>query len=359
MELLRSDINMKQVYMADVGDGLCMAINTVFGKTFQIDCGSSDGSNIALDGFDRINYPFGPDVFCLSHFHNDHYNGLLQASINPQRFPKLHIKEVYYPRIPEFREQKEFYESLYAMNLRLFGYETGVMAYDFLRTISRINGIPFDYRPLSKGESIDVDGSLFRVLWPPEKIDSRTLGRIEKALKDFRKALDIDPEMKRLYNYVIEEGVFEEYLKEGGRKEPTEYEPVRREKQKELPEEVFNANKSLRQAANDFSLALSEDNRFLFLGDLESHELKKVIADLTSASQKRFYVLIAPHHGTHWHNYLNKINCIYSLSSTGKKLASHMKSNYKSISRMPFCTYTNGDLIVPVLPTWLRFPAWI
>lgn len=352
-------MSMKQVYVADVGDGLCMAINTVFGKTFQIDCGSSDGSNIALDGFDRINYPFGPDIFCLSHFHYDHYNGLLQASINPQRFPKLHIKEVYYPRIPEFKERKEFFEALYAMNLRLFGYETGVMAYDLLETISKINGISFDYRPLSKGESIDVDGSMFKVLWPPEKIDSKTLGRIEKALKDFRKALDIDPEMRRLYDYVIEEGVFEEYLKEEGRKEPTEYESVRRGKQRELPEDVLNANKSLRRAANDFSLALSEDNRFLFLGDLESHELKKVITNLVSEGKKRFYVLIAPHHGTHWHRSLKKINCVYSLSSTGKKLVSYVNSNYKSISKMPFCTYTNGDLVVPVFSSWRRFPPWI
>lgn len=342
--------------MADVGDGLCMTINTIFGKTFQIDCGTSNGSNIALDGFNRINFPFGPEIFCLSHFHKDHYNGLLQASINPRRFPKLHIKEVYYPRIPEFTEQKEFFESLYAMNLRLFGYETGVMAYDMLKTISKINGISFNYRPLSKGEVIDVDGSMFKVLWPPKNIGSKTLSKIEKALKDFRKALDIDPEMKRLYNYVKEEGVFEEYLKEEGRKEPTEYEPVRREKQRELPEETLNANKSLRRAANDFSLALSEDNRFLFLGDLENYELKQVIANLVSEGKKRFYVLITPHHGTHWHRNLNKINCIYSLSSTGRILISYLNSNYKNISKMPFCTYTNGDLLVPFSSPCRGFP---
>jgi len=350
---------MKQVYMADVGDGLCMTINTIFGKTLQIDCGSSNGSNIALDGFNRINFPFGPEIFCLSHFHKDHYNGLLQASINPQTFPKLHIKEVYYPRIPKFSERREFFESLNAMNLRLFGYETGIMAYDMLKTISRINGIPFNYRPLSKDEIIDVGGSMFNVLWPPRNISINTLSKVKKALKDFRKALEVDPEMRRLYNYVKEEGVFEKFLNEEGRKEPTEYELVRREEKRELPQEAINANKSLRRAANDFSLAFYEDNRFLFLGDLENYELKQIIADLVSDGKRRFYVLVTPHHGTHWNRKLNKINCVYSLSSTGERLISYFNSNYKSISNMSFCTFTNGDLKVPFSSNCQGFPWWI
>ena len=207
---------MKQTYVADVGDGLCIVIYTIFGKTFQIDCGSQEGSNIALNGFDRLNSPFGPDVFCLSHFHEDHYNGLLQASTNPQRFPKLHIREVYYPRIPEFRERQEFLEALFAMNLRLFGDETGVMAYDLLRTIERINGVQFHHRPLSKDDIIDINGSSFQVLWPPEKILDKTLARMRRALKDFRKALKDDQEMRRLYEHVVEEGLFKEYLREEG-----------------------------------------------------------------------------------------------------------------------------------------------
>ena len=255
---------MRQTCVADVGDGLCMAIHTIFGKTVQIDCGSQDGSNIALNGFDRIYHAlFGPDAFCLSHFHVDHYNGLLQASTNPQRFPKLQIKEVYYSRIPEFRERREFLEALFAMNLRLFGDETGVMAYDLLETIERINGVEFYHRPVSKDDVIDVNGSSFQVLWPPEEILDKTLARIRRALKNFRKALKDDQEMRRLYEHVREEGLFKEYLREEGTKEPREYELIRQEKRRELPEVVVKANESLRCAANDLSLALSEDNRLL------------------------------------------------------------------------------------------------
>lgn len=343
----RGDITMRQIYVADVGDGLCIAIHTIFGKTIQIDCGSHDGSNVALNGFDRIyRLLFSPDVFCLSHFHADHYNGLLQASTLKDH-PRLQIKEVYYPKIPEFSERQEFLEALFAVNLRLFGDETGVMAYDFLRTIEGINGVRFHHRPLSKDDIIDINGSSFRVLWPPEEILGKTLARIRRALKDFRKALEDDQEMRRLYEHVKKEGFFKEYLTEGGRREPKEYELMRREKRRQLPDIVVRANKSLRCAANDLSLALSEDNRLLFLGDVNSHEIRQIIEDLTLKGRKRFYVFITPHHGTHWHSRLRKISCIYSVSSTGKRLISNVNPGYKSISTISLCTHANGDLVIP------------
>ena len=101
-----------------------------------------------------------PDTFILSHFHVDHYNRLLYASQHSSLrcFP---IKEVYYPRIPEFKERGKFIVALFTMNLRIFGSETGVMEYDFLETIFKINGkMDFKYRPVSKGDIINIHGSI-------------------------------------------------------------------------------------------------------------------------------------------------------------------------------------------------------
>jgi len=244
---------------------------------------------------------------------------------------------------------------LLAMNLRVFGSETGVMEYDFLRAISKINRNPFRYKPLSKGDIIDISGSAFEVLWPPRVIeDNTTLSVIERALKDFEEAMKEDRTTKQLYDRVREEGIFREYLEEQGEK--SEFEEYNERdinaeyERRELPEVVKNANKSLREAANHLSLALFEDNRLLFLGDTENFEIKQIVDDLKSKGRKNFYIFITPHHGTHWDNSLQEIKCIYSITSIGSKLCSKMMPNFKEISKMSLATHINGDIMIPLYP---------
>jgi len=73
---------MRGIYVADVGDGLCMAVRTLFGEIIHIDCGSQQGSKTAFEGIMRIynhfykHSVFKHSVFILSHFHIDHYRGL-------------------------------------------------------------------------------------------------------------------------------------------------------------------------------------------------------------------------------------------------------------------------------------------
>lgn len=147
---------MNSIYVSDVGDGLCFAGHTIFGKTIQFDCGSSNkisGGKMAFDGLQRIikNY-HNPEVFILSHFHIDHYNGLLYASDKNQKTRPLQIKEVYFPRLPEFKEKEQFLLCLFTINARVFGHESGIMEYDFLQTLKRINSVSFKARRVSRGE---------------------------------------------------------------------------------------------------------------------------------------------------------------------------------------------------------------
>ena len=339
---------MKEVFVADVGDGLCMAINTISNETIQIDWGSQQGGRIAFEKGLHIR----PDIFILSHFHVDHYNGLLYASINStNRWNK--IREVYYPRIPDFEGKEEFMVSLLTINLRIFGSDTGVMEYDFLKAISRINMVNFKYKPLSKGDIININGSVFEVLWPPAKIeDNRALTVIKRALEDFKKALEEDEKMRQLYERVKKEGVFETYLKKGKKEVKdlnSSYTNVNKEKEK-LPKVVEKANQSLKKAANHLSLALFEDNRFLFLGDTENFEIRQIFNDLKSQGRKNFYVLITPHHGTHWDDSLREIKCIYSISSNGNKLCPKIKTHFKEISKRSLTTYINGDIMITTFP---------
>jgi len=357
---------MRAMYVADVGDGLCMALRSSFGETIQIDCGSQQGSHVALHGLMKFYDHFsGPDIFMLSHFHLDHYNGLLLASRS--HFPKAwEIKEVYYPKIPEFREKEEFMSCLFTMNLRLYSSDTGIMEYDLLDAVLKINKKPFRYKPVSKGDVINIGGTSFEVLWPPAVIDKKgTLTVIQRAINDFYQAMEVDKKTKELYQRVKEEGLFGKYLEEeqrsySGERDNTEELVNNDYKEKKLPDVVKKANNSLRKAANHLSLALFGDNGVLFLGDLENFEIRKVVNYLESVGKKRFYVFVTPHHGTHWDNCLKKIDCIYSITSNGSKLHSHIKRGFKDISRMSFATYVNGDIVVPpFLPTRShRFYPW-
>jgi ribonuclease BN (tRNA processing enzyme) len=347
------------MYVADVGDGLCMALRSSFGETIQIDCGSQQGSHVALHGLMKFyNHFSSPDIFMLSHFHLDHYNGLMLAS-SMGYFPiPWEIKEVYYPKIPKFRERDEFTLCLFTMNLRVFGSETGIMQYDFLKTIFRINRKSFSYKSVSKGDLINIGGTSFEVLWPPAVIDEEgTLPVVRQAIIDFNIAMEADEKIKELYHRVEKEELFRGYFEEGQRSYSEERDDpsklVNNEyKEKKLPDVVKKANDSLRKAANHLSLALFGDNGVLFLGDLENFEIKEVVNYLESVGKKRFYVFVTPHHGTYWDNCLKKIDCIYSITSNGSKLHSHIKRGFKDISRMSFATYVNGDIVVPpFLPT--------
>lgn len=365
---------MRSMYVSDVGDGLCMAIDTFFGKTIQIDCGSKQGSEVALRGLMNLyNRFYNPDVFMLFHFHKDHYNGLMFASSKSSFSYTWGIKEVYYPKIPNFPKKDKFMTCLFTMNLRSFGSETGIMEYDFLKAIFRINrGRPFKYKPLSKGDVINIGETSYEVLWSPTEIDEKedTSGVIKKAINDFNKAMEEDKRLNELYERVKSEGLFRRYFEEGLQKYPKENDNERENthvsmnseyKEKELPAVVKNANKSLRKAANHLSLALLGGDGLLFLGDLESQEIKKVIGDLITAGKKKFYTLVTPHHGTHWDNSLKNIKCIYSITSNGRRLCSHIKPEFKGISRKSFATYFNGDIAIPqsLSKTFHRFyPRW-
>ncbi|MBT9168902.1 MAG: hypothetical protein DDT19_02253 [Syntrophomonadaceae bacterium] len=108
---------MRAVRVSDVGDGLCVSVGSLFGDTLQIDCGSQQGSSVAAHGLIKtFDYFHGPDVFILSHFHIDHYNGLLYASVHRPPYTPWQIREVYFPRIPDFPEKEKFMNFLFAMN---------------------------------------------------------------------------------------------------------------------------------------------------------------------------------------------------------------------------------------------------
>lgn len=344
---------MRCVYVTDVGNGLCMALCTASNKVIQIDCGSRQfDEKIAFDGLEKIiKQYFSPDIFILSHFHIDHYCGISYAnSLNPLSL-YLDIKKVYYPRIPDFKEKEDFLCCMFAMNARVFGGETGVMEYDFLNSLRKINHSDFEYESVSQGETLKINGTSFEILWPPQLIYNKTLRVVEQAIKSFKKACEEDKETKRLYEQVKEDGIFREYLVNDVNKMYKYRENIRiddQQKRKELPEVVQEANRLLRSAANHLSLAFFEDDKLLFLGDTEAFEIKRIVEYLGKKGEKDFSVLITPHHGTHWHKTLKTIKCDYAIASNGASMCFGMRTEFKEISEHCLATFVNGDIMIPI-----------
>lgn len=251
------------------------------------------------------------------------------------------------------------------MNHLLLGDTTGSMEADFLSLLSTINNNSFKYKSVAAGDVIEISGSHFSVLWSPRLLDNKsTLAVVKNAISDFDEALEKDQITRRVYDSLGERDIVSSYLRKnehdfmaGAEGRGSDWSLTLPEKRK-LPDAVIRANKSLRKAANHISLAFYEDNRILFMGDLESHEIKRVVADLKKNDRTHFLALITPHHGTRWHTSLGDIRCRWAISSIGKGLFKKARSEYKTISDECLLTYVNGDIGIPNPQFWHYPPMW-
>lgn len=349
---------MISVYVPEVGDGLAAGIRTIGDRKIQIDCGSQQRPDEAFEkGLCRID----PDVFILSHFHFDHYNGLLQWRRH-RPWPHPTIQQVLFPRMPEFPQRTEFMSCMLAMAHWVMGDTTGSMEADFLGVLSKINFRSFTYRALSLGDTVRIGSSRFEVLWPPRIVeDDGTLKVIRTAISDFENAAKEDESLRRIREKIGERGEIHLYFgtddgaeRSGRGEEGRERDnPPFPDGQRQFPKSLSKANDSLRRAANHLSLAFHQDNRLLFMGDLESHEIVKVVHHLLREDRDHFVVTIAPHHGTHWHRELGRLHSRWVMSSVGEGLFRHVSPEFKSMCDSHLVTHLNGDIEVP-----LHFAPW-
>ncbi|KFN39073.1 MAG: hypothetical protein JU82_08535 [Sulfuricurvum sp. MLSB] len=358
------------VCMHDVGNGLNLFVN----HKMMIDFGG-DIDKISNYHYHRCCrcYPVHHiETFVLSHFHEDHYNGLF--FLNHSLF---NLKQVYYPGIPTIIDKNgknigiTFFSYLMAMNHYItLGTSSGSAAADLIEQLRQVSTTAFQYAPLFKGDTFNHNGTKYEVLWPPRiiNIKSHTNGKtldsedkviitkIKKAIGAFEKAKVEHPELDELAEK-YSKAITEKYKHENPTheekynypnanmnstdikldKEPFTNEPTG---VSELPPLVKTANDALRTAANDLSLAFkSENNKILFLGDLETNQINRVCQSL---SRKQFDVFITPHHGTHKGGGMKLLSIKIALSSVGSLYKGYVKNpDLKHITNK-LDTYNDG-----------------
>lgn len=322
---------MTQLRLKNVGDGLLLNFYCDTLKELNVDC----GGNINLDKF----YSFYGD-FLLSHFHADHYNGISKYG---HKYVWC-LENFYYPAMPKFKDSIKFQNSLLAMNYRICLNES--IQGSILSIIKSLNRQKVNFSTLSKGDFFITGGRKYEVLWPPKELENgdAIVATVRRAIDDFEKARKVDRVLDDFYTQVQEKNddSFFQY-KEFAQSPPRIME---QKTLSQLPELVQKANKSLRDAANRLSIAFRQDDNVLFLGDLESDEIKKVVSALFENNNYNYDILISAHHGTHWHTELKKIKWNICLASVGMKLKRHIKEGYKKNDTRFFRTDELGDITI-------------
>ena len=339
-----------------VGHGLCLSLipSKDSQKRIQIDCGGGikGGAELALNRLTQ----FSPSDLFISHFHKDHYNAITKEGPKEKY---LSVESLYFPIIPRFERDdsqvidnsQKFLAQILAMNCRLLDDTTDFVELSIIDSLKRLNKGEFKSIPLFAGMRVSLGGCekeiRIEILWPPEYLKHKgTIAEIRNAMDAFEKACKTDRRLNELYAQAVVHASHFQKAQENS-PAPVDQEsqdnqqsgnvrgPLKDARHAKIPSETKEANEKLRKAANRLSLCFRIENEFLFLGDLENADIKRVIKTIAKNTDKAisFTSMITPHHGTHWHDCLRKLKVKYAVSSLGNGDRRYFKENhYKSIA---------------------------
>lgn len=307
---------MTKLLLRDVGDGLNLFIKNSGSYDLTVDFGGDKN----LECYHCFN-----ENFLLTHFHADHYNGILKCN---ELHSCWHLDKFYHPVMPSFSDDKVFFMSLLALNIRISNNHP--IQSTIFSLVRKLNRKPLEFIPVAKGDIIICGRRKYEILWPPTELkEKETLKVINTAIRDFEKAKEEDETLRRIY-----ERIYERYSNSNlNELSENDYDDnlSQNENTHDFPEIIKRANDSLRKAANRLSVAFRQDDNILFLGDLEEKEIDTVVSNLDEESNNIYDIIISAHHGTHWGDSLYMLEADICLASIGDTLQKHIAYEYIDI----------------------------
>ena len=283
-----------------------------------MDCGSQQGGRHAAtrwreavrpgDWFERE-----PSAICVTHYHTDHYNGLVWAARAPS-FPRLRgFDTLLHPATPT-PQTRDLLRATLAFRAYVAGFQGLPMELDLWRRIARLNDVgPVARRALVQGDSLDVAGVHLEIAWPPPTLGPEVTERVQDALATFHDLMESPSRepLRELYRRSEEVGLEPEEViepTEPSVEDETSPEPeLSAEDVLDADPELKKVNDRLRRAANHLSLAFVADGRVLCLGDLDGRPLAAAVEYVVAVLGMDFDVIVPPHHGTQWHPTMDKL----------------------------------------------------
>lgn len=359
------------IVVNDVGDANCNWISN-FDETMMIDFGGNWGKESGGNHSSQKNslekqLRFS-DAFLLSHYHEDHYNMLLDLHSSM----KTQLKNFYFPFIPNVAgssDEKILVKDMYLMHILCRKKETGSPALTIYKKLKELNGShSMNLHAVHKGDCVKLGQEKYDVIWPPERISAKgnkngnnSIPVMSKkcvdAMNEVDSLLEQDAELHKIWKAVdrMTEAVCLEQIDEP-KEDFDDAEKYSTDGNilgcvENVASNIKNkVIKKLKEIANSLSVCLYRQGEFLFLGDLENADIKPCISDLLKKTSE-IYVqnFIAPHHGTHWHNCLGKsVHAHNILVSVGNRLQKKVhRPNYKGICKNLQITWEKGMLVEP------------
>jgi len=289
--------------------------------------------------------------FLLTHLHADHYSGITKQLEGTKL--SFDVDHVFLPALPLIKDcslTQEFALALFTLNA-ILGRNSGIPEQDLIDKFTELN--PSGSKPchtfLSKGDSFDLAGTTFQVLWPPRAIYGLAAESAQTAVEEFNKAIEDDNKAKDIRDQLVKRAKqvalhAERYAKNecesddhptddnGGPLDESTDRKKSSDIEGEVPEAIKKANKAIRGVANRLSLAFRCGHRLIHFGDLECAELNQVVTDLGTA--KQYYGMIAAHHGTHFGSSMKNLRALHLIISNGKLRPKFKKGYFKIASHI-------------------------